>query len=73
MVRVRQGVRSTRSQHDEVKDARLELADMNPPQEECAAQDNEMFCYAALADANEGTIYTNQTGQFPVMSYMGMQ
>ena len=37
-----------------------------------SAHDNEMFCFAALADANEGVIYSNQTGRFPVMSHEGM-
>ena len=73
MVRKRQGVQSTRSQRKEILDARLELADMNPPQEACAANENEMFCFAALADANEGVIYSDQTGRFPVMSHEGMQ
>ena len=37
MVRQRQGVQSTRNQRQQIQDARLELADMNPPQEACAA------------------------------------
>ena len=73
MVRRRQGVQATRSQRKQIQDAHLELADMNPPQEACAAHDNEMFCFAALADANEGVIYSDQTGRFPVMSHEGMQ
>ena len=32
-----------------------------------------MFCFAALVDANEGVIYSDQTGRFPVMSHEGMQ
>ena len=39
----------------------------------CTTIDNEMFVFAALADANADTIYTNLTGSFPVRSYLGMQ
>jgi hypothetical protein len=38
----------------------------------CTAIDNEMFLFAALADANADTIYTDLTGLFPVPSYLGM-
>ena len=31
-----------------------------------------MFCFAALADMNDGTMYTDLTGQFPVRSYSNM-
>ena len=40
-------------------------------QEACAMHD--MFCFAALADANVGTMYTDLTGAFPVRSYKNMQ
>ncbi len=32
-----------------------------------------MFCYAPLADAITGTMYTNITGVFPVRSFKSMQ
>ena len=73
MVRTRQGTRSTRSNRQAILDARLQVEDMNPPAEQvCTAIDDEMFCFAVLADTNEGTIYSDLTGQFPVQSYSGM-
>jgi hypothetical protein len=32
-----------------------------------------MFCFAALANATLGTMYTNITGAFPVWSFKNMQ
>ena len=32
-----------------------------------------MFCFAALADANTGTMYTDLPGPFPVQSFTSMQ
>ena len=43
--------------------------DMEPAEDPKAA--TEMFCYAALADKIEGTIYTNLQGKFPTISYKG--
>jgi hypothetical protein len=40
-------------------------------QEICAMQD--VFCFAALADAITGTMYTNITGAFPVCLFKSMQ
>ena len=34
---------------------------------------SNVFCCAALADATEGTLYTDMTGSFPVQSLEGMQ
>jgi hypothetical protein len=31
------------------------------------------FCFAALADANAGTMYSNLTGAFPIRSFKNMQ
>ena len=67
------GIRSTRSQTQDIKDARLDLHDMNPSQEACAVTDSNLFCFAALADVNSGVIYTDLPGRFPVMSVRGMQ
>jgi hypothetical protein len=44
---------------------------MFPPQEICAMQD--MFCFAALANAITGNMYTDITGAFPVRSFKSMQ
>ena len=44
---------------------------MNPPQEACTAIEDEMFCFAMLADRNKGTVYSNLAGKFPVQSYEG--
>ena len=54
----------------EIRDARAQVDDMNPKEEMCHTQD--MFCFAALADTNTGTMYTDLTGQFPVRSYKNM-
>ena len=71
MVRTPQGVRSTRSNRQDIIDARLLINDMNPPEQLCTAIDDEMFCFAVLANENEGTIYSDQTGRFTVRSYSG--
>ena len=36
-------------------------------------QTNNIFCYAELADKQEGTLYTDATGAFPEMSLDGKQ
>ena len=69
----RKGIRSTRKNPQEAKDARMDLADMNPPQQMCNAQECNVTCYAALADTNTGTIYTDLPGPFPVRSVRNMQ
>jgi hypothetical protein len=50
---------------------RAEVDRMMPQQEACSMQD--VFCFAALADANTGTIYTDLTSSFPVRSFKNMQ
>ena len=72
MIRTRQGLRSTRSVREQTLEARQIVDDMQPQQEVCTAIDNEMFCFAALADQNENTIYSNLAGRFPVQSFSGM-
>ncbi len=42
-----------------------------PQQEACSMHD--VFCFAALADANTGTMYTDLTDSFPVRSFKNMQ
>ncbi len=44
---------------------------MFPQQEICAVQD--VFCFAALANAITGTMYTDITGVFPVQLFKSMQ
>jgi hypothetical protein len=62
---------STRNMQADIIAARAEVDRMFPPQEICAMQD--MFCFAALASAITGTMYTDITGTFPVCSYKCMQ
>ncbi|KAL7527446.1 hypothetical protein ACHAXR_001968, partial [Thalassiosira sp. AJA248-18] len=68
--RIRQGIRSTRSNKQDIIDARAEVDAMAPTEEMC--QTHDIFCFAALADMNDGTMYTDLTGQFPVRSYKNM-
>ncbi|KAL7543517.1 hypothetical protein ACHAWF_007401 [Thalassiosira exigua] len=72
---VGKGTRSARSQAQDIRDARQELRYMNPTNHVATATDRKIgfFCYAALADANEGTVYTDLTGRFPTRSYVGSQ
>jgi hypothetical protein len=51
--------------------AHAEVGCIFPPQEICAMQD--MFCFAVLAVAKTGTMYTGITGAFPVCSFKCMQ
>jgi hypothetical protein len=44
---------------------------MMPQQEACSMQD--VFCIAALADANTGTMHTDLTSSFPVRLFKNMQ
>jgi hypothetical protein len=48
-----------------------EVDRMFPAHEACTMQD--VFCFAALADANAGTMYSDLTGAFPVWSFKNMQ
>jgi len=71
MRRHRSNTASTRNvQHVKVA-TRAKVDRMMPQQEVCNMQD--MFCFAALADANTGTMYTDLTGAFPVRSFKNMQ
>ena len=69
----RKGLRSTSSAKQDIADARLDVADMNPPQQLCNAHEHNVVCYAALADTITGTIYTDLPGPFPVRSIRNMQ
>ena len=62
---------STRNIQADIIAARNEVNCMPVLQEACAMHD--MFCFAALANANSGTMYTDLTGAFPVRSFKNMQ
>ena len=66
-------MRSTRVDTAARKDARVDLADMNPSQQLCAAHEHNVVCYAALTDTISGIIYTDLPGPFPVRSIRNMQ
>ena len=66
MVRTRQGARSTRSNQKEILDARKSVDDMHPKEQIYNASEDEMFCFAILADSNDATIYSDLAGIFPV-------
>ena len=72
MVRVRQGLQSTKSNRQDILDARADVDDMAPPEHCCAAIENEMFCFVITRDEHNNTIYSNLTGRFPIESYTGM-
>jgi hypothetical protein len=57
--------------HSNIITTHAEVNHMFPPQEICAMQD--MFCFAAFANAITGTMYTDITGTFPVRSFKSMQ
>ena len=60
------GLRSTRSNVKAQQDARLDLKEMNPQQELCNVQEQNLFCFAALADTVNDTVYTDLHSRFPV-------
>jgi hypothetical protein len=62
---------STCNNHANIVFAQAKVDWMCPPGKACAVQD--MFCFAALADAMLGTMYTDITGAFPIRSFKNMQ
>jgi hypothetical protein len=62
---------STRNTHTDIALTRAKVDCMFPVHKACAVQD--MFCFAALADATSGTMYTDLIGAFPVRSFKNMQ
>ena len=72
MIYTHQGVCSSRNNWEEILNVQARVDDMNPSQEAYSMQEDEMFSFAVLAEQNEGTIYCDLTGRFPVQSYMGM-
>jgi hypothetical protein len=71
MRRHRANTASTHNAHTNIVAARADVNSMSPTQEVCSLQ--EMFCFAALANANTGMMYTDLTGAFPVRSFKNMQ
>ena len=47
------------------------MKDIKPEKEDNMT--NHIFCFAALADTNDGTIYIDSTGKFPYQSLNGKQ
>jgi hypothetical protein len=70
MRRHRSNTASTCNKHADVILACAKVNHMFPTYEAYAAQD--MFCFAALADATTSTIYMDLTGAFPVRSFKNM-
>jgi hypothetical protein len=71
MRRHRQGIQSTQTMQPAIVQARHDVNSLQPDEEICATHD--MFCFAALADLNTGTMYTGLPGAFPVRSFKSMQ
>lgn len=71
-VRVRKGLNSTKSNRQDVINARAEVDDMVPQEQACTVFDNKMFCFVVTRDDDNKTIYSDLTGRFPVESYTGM-
>ena len=72
MVRVRQGLKSTKSNRQDILDARNDVDDMAPPEHCCTAIENDMYCFVITRGEDNNTIYSNLTGQFTVESFSGM-
>jgi hypothetical protein len=62
---------STRNVQADIVAAHAEVDWMFPAHETCTMQD--VFCFAALVDANAGTMYSDLTSAFPVRSFKNMQ
>jgi hypothetical protein len=71
MRRHRSNTASTQNMQDNIVTAQAKVDRMFPQHELCAMQD--VFCFAALANAITGTMYTDITGAFPVRSFKSMQ
>eukprot|EP00804_Cyclotella_cryptica_P014576 CCRYP_004840-RA/>CCRYP_004840-RA protein AED:0.36 eAED:0.36 QI:0/-1/0/1/-1/1/1/0/294 len=67
MNQIRKGLRSTTKQQE--SQSKEELMDFNPPVED--VQEVELFIGATICEQIPGTIYTDQTGHFPVRSFHG--
>jgi hypothetical protein len=71
MRRHRSNTASTRNIQDNIVTAQAKVDRMFPKHELCAMQD--VFCFAALANAITGSMYTDITGAFPVRLFKSMQ
>ena len=71
MRRQRKGIRSTQTKV-ETELERIETErDYHPPGEQ--EKFNQIFCYAGVIDKKDGTIYVDNTGNFPITSIDGMR
>jgi hypothetical protein len=66
-----QGIQSTQTMQPAIVQARRDVDSLQPDKEICAV--DNMFCFAALANLNIGTMYTNLPGAFPLHSFKSMQ
>jgi hypothetical protein len=64
-------IQSTRTMQPAIVQARRNVDSLQPSKEICSA--HAMFCFAALANLNTGTMYTNLPGAFPVCFFKSMQ
>jgi hypothetical protein len=71
MCRHRSNTASTQNPQNNIVAARAEVKRMFPRHELCTTQD--VICFATLANAITGTMYTVITGAFPVCSFKSMQ
>jgi hypothetical protein len=71
MRRHRANTALTRNVQANIVATHAEVDWMFPAHEACTMQD--VFCFAALADANAGTMYSDLTSAFPVRSFKNMQ
>jgi len=73
MRRPRKGLRSTRNKKkQEISETTVEIKKENESSEKHEGMNN-IFCFAALADKQKGTLYTDATGALPVVSLEGNQ
>ena len=61
MVRVRQGLQSTKNNRQDILDARADVNDMAPPEHCCMAIENKMFCFIITRDEHGNIIYSDLT------------
>ena len=79
MKKPKAGIRSTCNKKSENVNEEAEYTeDMHPTDgnttsEGVVENKNNMFCFAAIADKEKGTVYTDATGALPVMSLNGKQ
>ena len=66
-----QGIQSRQTMQLAIVHAWCEIDSLQPEEEICAT--HAMFCFAALANLNTGTMYTNLLGKFPIHSFKSMQ